>query len=224
MMLRLLIPFILLISFANSGLFDFYKIYQAKKRYESGDFNKSLKLFKSLKIDTPIYNYNLANCYYKTKNYKMSILYYKRAFGEGVKEIDRLHNLGNAYLKLKEYNNAIVAYESALKLKDSNDTKHNLLIAKFLKKQQLKQQKKNKKSKKHKNKNVKHSKHKNKKQLARKKLTKEELKKLRELEKKEKLNKELKKFIKKSLEGKKLPVLMYRIKEGNIEKHPKNPW
>ena len=216
MILRVFSLITIIISFAYSDLFNFYKIYQAKSAYKSGDYNRSLKIFKNIKQDNPIYNYNLANSYYKAKKYKMAIIYYKRAFGDGVDEANRLYNLGNAYFKLNQLDNAIIAYENSLKLKKEPDTKYNLELAKLLK------QKNKKKSKSKKQKDKKDAKKKNKKKLS-KKLTKKELKKLKELEKKNRLKKELKKYIKKSLKSKKLPVLMYKIQNGN-EENLKNPW
>ena len=202
----------------NAGLFDFVKLSKAEKLYNKGDYNDSAKMLESFGIDGNIYRYDMANTLYKAGRYKEAIKYYKRAFGDGVDELNRVYNLGNCYFKLQDYKNAILAYKTALKIRDDKDVEANLALAIKKSKEPKNQPKKDKKQKKKKEKNGK-SKKKNK-----KKLSKKELRKLRELAKKKLLDKELKKMLKDSLKERKVEVLMYRVKEGDTKDEPVNPW
>jgi len=209
------------LSFLNAGLLDFKRISKIYSSYERGDFKESRDMLVSLKKDNPIYYYNLANSYYKLGRYKLAILYYKRAFGSGVGEPARLHNLGNSYFKLKEYKNAIVAFEVALKIADDSDTRYNLELAKeaLKKREEKKEQQKKEKKKKKRNKKEKNGKSKKK---NKKKLSKKELKKLEELRRKMQLKEELKKMVHKSFKEKKVPVIMYPLKQSS--KNREKPW
>jgi len=210
---------ILMLSFLRADLFDFEKLKKAEELYDAKDYNASAQILVNMHKDTPVYNYNIASNYYKTKRYRDALKYYKRAFGDGVDELARLYNIGNCYFKLNELDNAIIAYKTALKVREDEDVLYNLkqaINAKKVKKTKPKEQKKKHKKKK------KEKQGKSKKK--RKKLSKKELKKLKELQKKRELNKKLKKMIKRSFKDRKVPVLMYRIKEGNSKTAPKNPW
>jgi len=219
--MRFLIILITL-TYLNADLFNFVKLFKAKSLYENGDFNTSAKILKSLNYDTPSYNYNLANTLYKTQKYNKALIYYKRAFGNSVNEAYRLYNIGNCYYKLKDYDNAITAYQLSLKIKEDNDTKVNLALAKRAKykkpEKKKDSQKKKKEKKKRKEKQKKNSKKKS------KKLTKKDLKKLQKMLKKKKLKKKMKKLIKQSFKNKKVPVLMYKYKDGTDKIESSNPW
>ena len=202
----------------NAGLFDFTKLSKAEKLYSEGDYNASAKVLESFGLDSNIYRYDMANTLYKAGRYKEAIKQYKRAFGEGVDELSRVYNLGNCYFKLKDYENAILAYKTALKIRDDEDVKYNLSLAIKKSKESKNQNKKEQKRKKKKEKSGESKKKNN------KKLSKKELKKLKELAKKKLLQKELKKILKDSLKERKVEVLMYRVKEGETQEVPKNPW
>ncbi len=202
----------------NAGLFDFSKLSKAEKLYNEGDYNDSAKVLKSFGVDGNIYRYDMANTLYKAGRYKEAIKYYKRAFGNGVDELNRVYNLGNCYFKLQDYKNAILAYKAALKIRDDKDAKENLALAIQKSKEPKNQSKKHKKKQKKRERNGK-SKKKNK-----KKLSKKELRKLKEIAKKKLLDKELKKMLKNNLKERKVEVLMYRVKEGDTKDEPVNPW
>ena len=219
MLSRFLILTLMLFSILKAGLFDFEKLQKAEELYRAKDYNASAEILINLHKDTPVYNYNIASSYYKAKSYHKALKYYKRAFGDGVDELARLYNIGNCYFKLNKLDSAITAYKIALKVRQDEDVLYNLkqaINAKKVKKTKPKEQQK----KKHKKKKEKQGKSKKK----RKKLSKKELKKLKELQKKRELNKKLKKMIKRSFKDRKVPVLMYRIKEGSNTEAPKNPW
>ena len=225
--MRKVFIFAIFSAYIYGGLFDFYYIKKAKEYYQNGEYKKSIKMLNSLD-DSFEKNYNIAQNYYKMGRYKEALLHYKRAFGEGVDEHNRLHNIGNCYFKLKEYDNAILAYEYALKLKEDKDTKYNLLLAKLAKKKQNenKDNKKKKeqdgKGKKKKDKKSKKDKNIDKKSKQRK-LTKKELEELKKLQQKQKLQKRLKSMLNKSLQDKKIPILMYKINKNSPKSNLK-PW
>jgi len=226
-MIKNIVILALFINFVNANLFDFLTINKAKSLYKKGDYNSSIKELQKLNQDNPIYNYDLANSYYKANRYKEALIYYKRAFGDGVDEANRLFNLGNSYFKLKDYDKAIFAYKMALKIKDSQDTRANLLLAQKMKEIKRKESQKQKDKKSKKPKKEKLGKKKSDKKSGKKKskkLSKEEIKKLQELAKKERLNKKMRNMIKQSYKNRKVPVLMYRVKGKDKNTMPNNPW
>ena len=179
---------------ANASLFNFYYLKKAQEAYRDKNFKKALDYLKYFDEDMDYLNYDIANIYYKQKDYSNAVKYYKRAYGNNVKESDRLFNLGNSYLKLKQFDNAIICYKKALEFTNDSDIINNLQLAQILKqkskttpksstlkgKTNLKEHKVGKKITKHKN----------------------------------KLSQELKKMLEKNLRNKKMPVLMYKIKSG----------
>ncbi len=221
MLNRVLFIFAIFSLILNAGLFDFTKLYKAEKLYRDGDYNASAKMLNSFGVDGNKYRYDMANTYYKAGRYNEAIIFYKRAFGNGVDELNRIYNLGNCYFKLQDYDNAILAYKTALKIREDKDVEANLALA-IKKLQEPKKVKQ--KSKKHKNKKKKKEKNGKSKKKNKKKLSKKELKKLKELAKKKLLQKELKKMLNSSLKERKVEVLMYRIKEGDIKNESLKPW
>jgi len=216
-MKKIIILFFLLNMFLFGGLFDFLQNSKINKTYKNKKYSDTIAKLQALEKNAVV-NYNLANSYYKLKEYKKALQYYKIAFGDGVDEHMRLHNIGNCYFKLKEYKNALIAYKEALKKENDKDTLYNLkLVLNRLKHHKIENKLKKEEKKKQKTKQQKKSKKKS------KKLTKKELKKLKKQLEKEKLRKELKKQIKSSFKDRKVPVIMYIIKEPK-QKRIKNPW
>jgi len=158
---------------AEAGMLDFMQLKEAKKAYESKDYEKSQKLYGDYaKAGHMESYYNEANALYKAKKYKEAIKAYKKAaFRDKLKRADNLSNLGNAYAKSGGETNlkkAIDAYERSLKIREDKDTRENLeAVKKEWKKrenkkqnnkQNKKQNKKNKQNKKQQNKNNKQNK------------------------------------------------------------------
>ena len=138
---------------AEAGMLDFMQLKEAKKAYESKDYEKSQKLYGDYaKAGHMESYYNEANALYKAKKYKEAIKAYKKAaFRDKLKRADNLSNLGNAYAKSGGETNlkkAIDAYERSLKIREDKDTRENLeAVKKELKKRENKKQNKNKKNK-----------------------------------------------------------------------------
>ena len=222
MFLRKVTLYLLLsLSFVHGGLFDFMKSSRVAKSYSRGDYNRTKDALLALYKDRPKYNYNLANIYYKLGRYSEAIRYYKRSFGEGVDEHNRLHNLGNSYFLSKEYKRAITAYTYALKFRDDADTQHNLELAQeALKKpkQQKEQEKKKKKEKSKKNSPNKSDK----KQKEARKLSKKELQALDELKKRLQHKEEIKKMLQRNFKDKRVPVIMYPLQQKEVDSQ--EPW
>lgn len=196
---------------ANASLFDFMSEAAIKSSYSSGDYNKTLKLLQTLD-DTATVHYDLGNILYKLGRYSEAVREYKRAFGDGVDEHNRVHNLGNCYLRLGEYDSAIAAFTVALKLKDDADTRYNLAVAKREKSKPKKPKRKKKKShQKHKSGNTDKKKSSSNKKNKPQKLTKKELKQLEAMQKRAQLKKELQKMMKKSFKERKIPVILYKL-------------
>ena len=218
-----IVPLLLLfaLSFADAGLFDFIKRSTIQKSYTQGDYNTTKDTLLALHKDRAVDNYNLANVYYKLGRFKEAIRYYKRAFGEGVDEHDRLHNLGNSYFLSKEYKRAITAYSYALKLREDADTQHNLELAQEALKKPKQQKEQDRKKKKEKSKKNSPNKS-DKKQKEARKLTKKELKALDDLKKRLQHKEEIKKMLQKNFKDKKVPVIMYPLNQKEAER--KEPW
>jgi len=218
------------ISTISASLFDFNKISNYKELYNSGNYKEALRELKSLKKDTPEINYNIANILYRLEKYKDSLRYYKRAYGGGVDEADRIYNIGNCYFKLKEWDKAIFSYNIALKIRDDKDIVDNLKLAykmKYKPKKSKKGKKKRKPGKGKKDKNQDNKKSSSKKSTKKsRKLSKEELKKLKELEKKRAFRKDLKKMLNSALKDKKAPVLMYKVEgvKSGKDSNSNKPW
>ena len=218
-MKRVVIFFIIASSFLSAGLFDFLDNNKINSSYKDGDYAQTISLLYQ-KDDSEIVNYNLANSYYKLKNYKKALKYYKRAMGRGVDEHNRLYNIGNCYFRLQEYKKAAYAYKKALEIRKDKDTINNLkLVINKLKHHKLEKKLKKEKDqkKKQKEKQKKNSKRKS------NKLTKSELEKLKKQLEKEKLRNELKKELKSSFKNKKVPIIMYKIKDKS-DNSIINPW
>jgi len=205
--MRQIVVALFLFGFLWGGLFDFLVLDKIKKSYEDKNYADTIKYLYDLDKEDAITNYDLANAYYKLKEYKNALKYYKRALGEGVDEANRLYNIGNTYFKLKEYQKAIIAYKKSLELRRDGATLSNLKLAEYkLKHKELEKVLKPKKRKLPKKTKQKRSKLKN------KKLTKKELEELKKKLKAKQMRKELKKLIKKSFKNKEVPILMYKIK------------
>lgn len=141
-MIRIFFTFyILFFTSLSAGLTDFKTIQEAKEAYEAKEYSKSAALFNSLDTKSPQKAYDIGNAYYKAKKYDEAIKAYEQA--QGIDEIARLHNIGNSYFQKNELKKAIDSYEKALKIKEDEDTRFNLELAKEKKKQQEKEQQQN---------------------------------------------------------------------------------
>jgi len=131
---------------ADAGMFDFMKLQEAKKAYESGEFDKAAQLYEAhaTKSQNPQSYYNTANAYYKQGKYKEAAEAYKKAaFEDDDSRAKNLSNLGNAYAKSGDLQKAIASYEESLKIKEEKETKENLeAVKKALQKQQQKEEQK----------------------------------------------------------------------------------
>ncbi|MDK9693504.1 MAG: VWA domain-containing protein [Sulfurimonas sp.] len=127
---------------ADAGMFDFMELREAKKAYESGEFDKAVQLYEdhATKSQNPQSYYNAANAYYKNGNYKEAAENYKKAaFEDEDSRAKNLYNLGNAYAKDGDLQKAITSYENSLKIKEEKETQENLqTVKKALQKQQQK--------------------------------------------------------------------------------------
>lgn len=136
---------LVLLSFhqdADAGVFDFMELREAKKAYESGEFDKAAQRYEAhaTKSQNPQSYYNTANAYYKNGKYKEAAEAYKKAaFEDDESRAKNLYNLGNAYAKGGDLQKAITSYEESLKIKKEKETQENLeTVKKALQKQQQK--------------------------------------------------------------------------------------
>jgi Ca-activated chloride channel family protein len=153
----------------NSGelkadLLDFMELEKAKKAYDSGEYEKSQKLYgeyakRSRNAES---FYNEANALYKMKRYKESRDRYQRAiFDSKERSAKKYANIGNSYVKegaKGALQKAKEAYEKSLSLVEDKDTRENLeAVKKEIEREKKKKEKQKKKQKKKQNKNSKNS-------------------------------------------------------------------
>ena len=194
-----------------ADLLPFQTIQKAKGAYQRGAYERSALLFNQLDSNRSILSYNMANAYYKAKQYNKAIKAYQNA--KGVDEATRLYNIGNCYFQQDKLDQAMVFYKNALRLRDDEDTRHNLALAKR-KKEKQEQEKNNQKDKKKKKKKP------NKKQAEDAKKREEQAK----MTPQERLTqKELKRLMKK-LNEQKMPTMMYQVTPPTGVRHDQKPW
>ncbi|RXJ54547.1 tetratricopeptide repeat protein [Candidatus Marinarcus aquaticus] len=122
---------------SQASLLDFQTLNDAKEHYENKEYKASSKLYEKVVSNAQGY-YNLGNSYYKQGKYEKAIENYNKVVTEKAElEAQKLHNLGNAYAKLGQLQEAKKVYEKALKLKNDEETQHNLdEVLKALKEQE----------------------------------------------------------------------------------------
>jgi Ca-activated chloride channel family protein len=146
---------------AQAGVLDFMELKKAKEAYESGDYQRSQKIYEAYakKSNNGESYYNAANALYKQKQYDKAIELYQQALFDNKKDRAKNYaNLGNAYAKKmdeKSLKSALKAYENSLKLQEDKDTRDNLEAVKkaLEKKKQKNKEQKNKEQKKNNKKN-----------------------------------------------------------------------
>ena len=221
--------YLLLTPLLFADIFPFQTIEKANQAYENGEFAKSTRLFKSLKKDEPTVAYNQANAQYKAGMYDEALKNYTKA--KGIDEAIREYNIGNTYFKKNDLDKAIASYEKALKIREDEDTRYNLELAKKRREEQKKQEQKSKEhEKKDKQKeDEKKKKQKSQDQEKRKDQNDKEAKKKKEkaeekMTEEEKLRKKELSHLMKQLSKKKMPTMIYQATEEKGERHDKNPW
>ncbi|WP_200762583.1 VWA domain-containing protein [Nitrosophilus alvini] len=216
---------------SKAGILDFDYIKRAKESYERKDFEKSIKYFKKIAESKHSAQslYDLANACYKAKKYDEAIRYYNMVETKDL-ELERfkLYNLGNCYFQKGDFPKAIYFYEKSLQIKDDEDARYNLMLAKKMMEKHKKSKKENKKSakeqKKRKSFETKNS----------EKKKKEEKKSMQKRNRSKKNSDgfentailsgmEEKKWIE-EIQKNQMPALLYPLKSGKKEKSDEKPW
>lgn len=150
----LLFSFLFLNPNAEAGMLDFLDLKEAKEAYESGDYEKSAKLFDeySKGSHSAESHYNSANSLYKQGKYDKAIEAYEKAtFLDDESKAKKFANIGNSYVKQMKTDSlekAVESYEKSLELHEDKETRENLEAVKKAieeqKKQEEKQEDKNK--------------------------------------------------------------------------------
>jgi len=148
-MKNIFLSLFIVVQFLSASIFDFQILNEAKKAYESGDYEKSAKLYKKIAEDgKDEAKFNAADALYKAEKFQEALKLFKSISSDNL-QFKKLHNIGNCYAKLKKFDDAISMYEKALKIKEDKDTRFNLELLKELNKKKDK----DKKSKQNSNKN-----------------------------------------------------------------------
>ncbi len=216
-----------------ADLLPFQTIQKAKGAYQRGAYERSALLFNQLDSNRSILSYNMANAYYKAKQYNKAIKAYQNA--KGVDEATRLYNIGNCYFQQDKLDQAMVFYKNALRLRDDEDTRHNLALAKRKKEKQEQEKNKQKDKKKKKKKAPKKQqqdkkKDREKENSEKKKPNKKQAEDAKKREEQAKMTpqerltqKELKRLMKK-LNEQKMPTMMYQVTPPTGVRDDSKPW
>ena len=121
--------------------------YQAKKHFESAEYEQSLKLFEEVASKSPEDARALlgvGGSYYRLQQFDKAQEAYLKAAALGADNITKsqaIYNAGNSQAQLRDYENAIKAYEDSLKLApEDQEAKDNLARVKQLLEEQKKEQ------------------------------------------------------------------------------------
>ena len=133
----------------DAGILDFMDINEAKKAYDTQDYDKSSKLYNKYgnSSNSGEGHYNSGNSLYKQEKYDEAIKSYQKAtFDNDDLRAKNSSNMGNAYAKqgtpdsLKQ---AVESYEKSLEFKEDRETRENLeAVKKAIEKQKKEQDKK----------------------------------------------------------------------------------
>lgn len=108
------------------------KIRNGLNLYKQQKFDESLKKFLDVQVENPEnpeLKYNIANSYYKMKNYEEAIKNYISAANSGDKELEQksYYNIGNCLYRQGKLQESIEYYKKSLELNpDDKDAKFNL--------------------------------------------------------------------------------------------------
>ncbi|BCD67560.1 VWA domain-containing protein [Nitratiruptor sp. YY09-18] len=218
----------------HAGLSDFKVIKEAKDAYKRGNYKEAARLLGQIAKEkgSPQSYYDYANALYKNKEYKRAIENYNRVQTENKElEFKKLYNLGNSYFMLQNYQKAIEMYQKALAIKDDEDARYNLELAKKMlkkKQQQSNKQKQNqqKQQKQQHNQNNQQKNQQQKQKEEEQKQQKQETQQLKSGQKNQPItNREEKKWLR-QLKREQNSALLYKIPDNLIKKEEKNenPW
>lgn len=211
----------------QASILDFQTIKEAKESYKNENYEEASKKFQSLKSGEQR-DYDLANSYYKNKDYKKAIELYKNISTDNLDlNFQRLHNLANSYAMNNQYNEAINSYEEALKLKNDKQTKENLeLIKKLENKNQNQENNQNNQDNKEKDSQKSDNKEENKKESEnqnKQKTNENEKENRKDIDESQISNLEEEKWLK-QLENQKTNSLLKKMESSKENSSTLNPW
>jgi Ca-activated chloride channel family protein len=132
----LVLLFLLMGINVEASVFDDFYLSSAYKSYEVKDFNTTKSRLEKIEIDSLQSRFALANTYYKLHMYKKAVTIYSSILSSSPKIKYKIYyNLANAYVKLGKYNEARSNYVNSFRLKEDEDTLHNLRIVALLERQ-----------------------------------------------------------------------------------------
>jgi len=132
----LVVLFLLMGVNVEASIFDDYYLSSAYKSYELKDFNTTKSRLEKIETDSLQSRFALANTYYRLHMYKKAITIYSSILSSSPKMKYKIYyNLANAYVKLGRYDEARSNYVNSYRLKEDEDTLHNLRIVALLKRE-----------------------------------------------------------------------------------------
>jgi len=111
---------------SHASILDFYYLKEAKNAYNKKEYLQAVDIFAKVSPSQSSY-LNIANSYYKAKNYQMAMRYYAQISSANPKLKQTIfYNMGNCAVKLKRYDRAKNYYQKALALGYDEDAHANL--------------------------------------------------------------------------------------------------
>ncbi len=110
---------------ANAGVLDFLTLYQAKRGYAEGWYERSAEFYGA--IPSPQSRYNRGNALYKAGKYDMALSVYRAIKSDNPLFKSRLYyNMGNCYIRLREFEKAREVFLKSLTLHYTFQADRNL--------------------------------------------------------------------------------------------------
>ena len=138
------LPLIVLLCYSmphqtlHAGVFDFWKIHQAKISYENKAYKQAVALYQQVAPSPQIY-YDLAIALYELKEYNQAITTYKKALGEDKKFNAKIYyNIATAYARNNKLDFAKEYYTKSLLEHPFKVAQENLAMITLLLKKQRK--------------------------------------------------------------------------------------
>ncbi len=126
--MRIYIYLLLLFNPLSANFLDTYHLYKAKYLYSKGYYSKALKHYQDLSKKDEVVRYNLANIYYKLKQYDKALDLYKSIESPRL-ELKKLYNIAECFFRKHQYKKAKLFYEEVLKFSpNDSDALFNLKV------------------------------------------------------------------------------------------------
>jgi len=134
--MRYILFTLLCVGSLHAGLWDDMHLYKAKTSHD----DIALKEYTAIVDKNDKIYYNIANIHYRDERYASAITSYMHIDDPSLQS-SKLYSIANCYMKLGNSKKAIIFYKASLKIKDLEDVRYNLKLARAIKAQEDKAKK-----------------------------------------------------------------------------------